>query len=127
MKIKITIVFVLFNLFSVFSQQDLIKELGKQAVIIDSLKKVTKTEKENYRIQSEALKNKNDSIKILSIISNCKTLNTDSFKTAFELLVTSKDGRFKTLPLYAPAIIFVVGFVICFISFIFYLFLDYLA
>jgi hypothetical protein len=67
MKIKITIVFVLFNLFSVFSQQDLIKELGKQAVIIDSLKKVTKTEKENYRIQSEALKNKNDSIKILKL------------------------------------------------------------
>ena len=56
MKIKITIVFLLFNLFSVFSQQDLIKEVGKQAVVIDSLKKVTKTEKENYRIQSEALK-----------------------------------------------------------------------
>lgn len=67
MKIKITIVFLLFNLFSVFSQQDLIKEVGKQAVVIDSLKKVTKTEKENYRIQSEALKNKNDSIKILKL------------------------------------------------------------
>ena len=50
-----------------FRLYSLIKELGKQAVIIDSLKKVTKTEKENYRIQSEALKNKSDSIKILKL------------------------------------------------------------
>jgi hypothetical protein len=67
MKIKITIVFVLFNLFSVFSQQELIKEIGKQAITIDSLKKVTKTEKENYRIQNENLNNKKDSIKILKL------------------------------------------------------------
>ena len=81
MKIKITIVFVLFNLFSVFSQQDLIKELGKQAVIIDSLKKVTKTEKENYRIQSEALKNKNDSIKILKLtLSKLEKYKTEKGK-----------------------------------------------
>ncbi|TDD99389.1 hypothetical protein [Flavobacterium cellulosilyticum] len=81
MKIKITIVFVLFNLFSVFSQQDLIKELGKQAVIIDSLKKVTKTEKENCRIQNETLKHKNDSIKILKLtLSKLEKFKTEKGK-----------------------------------------------
>ena len=39
MKIKITIIIVLFNQFSVFSQQDVMKEFAKQAVAIDSLKK----------------------------------------------------------------------------------------
>ncbi len=67
MKIKITIVFVLFNFFSVFSQQDLIKEIGKQAVIIDSLTKVRKIEKEKYNVQNETLKDKKDSIKILKV------------------------------------------------------------
>ncbi|AOW11015.1 hypothetical protein [Flavobacterium gilvum] len=67
MKIKISIVFVLFNLFAVFAQQDLIKEIGKQAIIIDSLMKVNKNEKENYRVQNEILKNKIDSIKILKL------------------------------------------------------------
>lgn len=80
MKIKITIAFVLFNLFSVFSQQELIKEIGKQAITIDSLKKVTKTEKENYRIQNENLNNKKDSIKILKL----KLSKLEKFKTEKE-------------------------------------------
>jgi hypothetical protein len=77
MKIKITIVFVLFNLFSVFSQQDLIKEIGKQAVIIDSLTKVNKNEKEKYNVQYETLKNKKDSIRILKLT----LLKLEKFKT----------------------------------------------
>jgi hypothetical protein len=81
MKIKITIAFVLFNLFSVFSQQELIKEIGKQAITIDSLKKVTKTEKENYRIQNENLNNKKDSIKILKLtLSKLEKFKTEKEK-----------------------------------------------
>lgn len=67
MKIKITIVVVLFNLCSVFSQQDLIKELTKQAVSIDSLKKANKIEKEKYKVQTDSLKQIKDSIKNLKL------------------------------------------------------------
>lgn len=67
MKIKITISFVLFNLFSVFSQQELIKEIGKQAVVIDSLTKVNKNAREKYNVQYETLINRNDSVKTLKL------------------------------------------------------------
>jgi hypothetical protein len=81
MKIKITIVFVFFNLFSVFSQQELIKEIGKQAVIIDSLTKVNKNAREKYSVQYETLNNKNDSIKILKLsLSKLEKFKTEKGK-----------------------------------------------
>lgn len=66
MKIKISIIFLLFNLFSVFSQHEsILKEYSKQVITIDSLKKVIKTEKENSKVQFESLIKKQDTIKKL--------------------------------------------------------------
>ena len=52
-KVIFIAILLLFNIFSVFSQQDLIKELTKQAVIIDSLERVLKTEKIKPVTESE--------------------------------------------------------------------------
>lgn len=62
MKIKISLVFLFLNFYSVFSQQELIKEIKKQTITIDSLSKIIKMERENYRVQNETLKSKTDSI-----------------------------------------------------------------
>lgn len=89
MKIKITIIIVLFNQFSVFSQQDVMKEFAKQAVAIDSLKKVIKIEKENYKILVDSLTKKEESIKSLkSILSKLNEFNRD--KKKIEALILQK-------------------------------------
>lgn len=96
MKIKITLIIVLFNLFSVFAQQDVMKEFGKQAVAIDSLKKVIKTEKENYKILVDSLTKKEESIKSLkSILSKLNEFNRD--KQKIEALILQKTDSISIL------------------------------
>ena len=68
MKIKLSIILLLFNMFSVFSQEDsCLKEYGKQVITIDSLNKVLKTNKETFEILTDSLKKKQSTIDTLKL------------------------------------------------------------
>lgn len=96
MKKTLLLPFFIFSFFSVFAQQDVLlekymKQSIKQEFVIDSLKKVSKNDKENISKQSNDYQNrlngKNDTIKSLKL----NLLKLEKFKAE----MNKNDGLFK--------------------------------
>jgi len=62
MKIKMSFILLVLNFCVVYSQQELINEIKKQTIVIDSLSKEIKMERDDLKLLNEKLKIKTDSI-----------------------------------------------------------------
>lgn len=100
MKKILILTLFLFSFCSIYAQQDLIKVISKQAVVIDSLQKVIKGESENFSKQlkeyQKNLKNKSDTLKILKLdLSKLEKFKAEKNKS--ESLFKQKNDSIKLL------------------------------
>ena len=100
MKKILILTLFLFSFYSIYAQQDLIKVISKQAVVIDSLQKVIKGESEDFSKQSKDyqknLKNQSDTLKILKLdLSKLEKFKAEKNKS--ESLFKQKNDSIKLL------------------------------